>query len=59
METGARLTLANFHATVLFQVGPGRIDDGDIVLLVASVGSDIIEADVLMSSPSMELALVS
>lgn len=58
-KTGARLTLTNFHATVLFQVGPRRVDDGDIVLLVASGGSDITQVDMLMNSPSMELALVS
>lgn len=27
--------LTDIHAAVLFQVGPGRIDDGDVVFLVA------------------------
>jgi len=27
--------LADFHAPVLFEVGPGRVDDGDVVLFVA------------------------
>lgn len=27
--------LADSHAAVLFEVGPGRVDDGDVVLLVS------------------------
>ena len=31
--------LADFHAPVLFEVGPGRVDDGDVVLFVAFIVS--------------------
>lgn len=27
--------LADLHAAVLLEVGPGRVDDGDVVLLIA------------------------
>lgn len=55
--------LAHSHAAVLFEVGPWRVDDGDVVLFVAWWAHELMfsrlvslrEAD----SPSIELALVS
>jgi hypothetical protein len=31
--------LADFHRPVLFEIGPGRVDDGDVILLVAYAGA--------------------
>lgn len=27
--------LADLHASILFEIGPGRVDDGDVILFVA------------------------
>jgi len=53
--------LADGHAAVLLEVGPGGVDDGDVVLFVAWggqwVGCENTQSG--RNTPSIELALVS